>query len=103
MTPAGALEAPAAAAGSAAPAVPIDRAGIIAALEGAGTRRDLAALYADAFLEYREASDNIRLHGAMVLHPRTANPIENPYLKIRDRAFLRLRKMGAVKAAWLWE
>ena len=80
----------------------IDRDGIIAGLVERGTRRDVAAQYADVFLEYREASANIREHGAMVLHPRTANPIENPYLTIRDRALAQLRRMRGVKADWLW-
>jgi phage terminase small subunit len=79
-----------------------DRATIIEQLEGRGTRRDVAAQYADAYLEYWEASDNIAEHGAMVLHPRTNNPIENPYLQIRDRALAKLQKMRAVRADWLW-
>jgi phage terminase small subunit len=81
----------------------IDRAAVVAGLVERGTRPDVAGLYADAFMEYREVSRNIAEQGAMVLHPRTANPIENPYLKIRDRAFAKLRKMAAVKAGWLWE
>ena len=79
--------------------------GCAAIIEGVvqrGTRRDLAAQYADAFCEYREASRNIAEHGAMVLHPRTANPIENPYLAIRDRALRKLQGMVNVKADWLW-
>jgi len=68
---------------------------IRARLEKEGVRKDVAQFYTDAYLEYREASKNIDEHGAMVLHPRTSNPIENPYLKVRDRAFLRLRE-GAV-------
>ena len=36
---------------------------VVAALVEAGTRRDLAVQYADAFLEYREASKNISEHG----------------------------------------
>ena len=82
--------------------VDLDRAGIVEALVERGTRRDLAAQYADAFLEYREASKNIAEHGAMVLHPRTANPIENPYLVLRDRALTKLQGMGNVKGEWLW-
>jgi phage terminase small subunit len=80
----------------------MDRAAIIAGLEAKGTRRDLAAQYADAFVEYREASENIQREGAMVLHPRTANPIENPYLVIRDRALKKLQTMRKVRAEWLW-
>ena len=75
---------------------------IIAGLEAPGARRDVAAMYADAYLEYREASANISEQGAMVLHPRTANPIENPYLKIRDRAQAKLRTFRGINASWLW-
>jgi hypothetical protein len=82
--------------------VDLDRAGIVEGLVERGARRDLAAQYADAFLEYREASKNIAEHGAMVLHPRTANPIENPYLVLRDRALKKLQGMGNVKGEWLW-
>lgn len=78
------------------------RAEIVAGLVELGTRKDIACQYADAYLEYVEASDNITKNGAMVLHPRTANPIENPYLQIRDRALVKLQKMRDVDAAWLW-
>jgi phage terminase small subunit len=76
---------------------------VVAALVEAGTRRDLAVQYADAFLEYREASKNISEHGAIVQHPRTSNPIENPYLVVRDRALKKLQSMVHAKgAASLW-
>lgn len=57
--------------------------------------------YADAFLEYAEASKNIGEHGAIVQHPRTSNPNQNPYLEIRDRALRKLQGMVNVKAEWL--
>jgi Phage terminase, small subunit len=79
-----------------------DREAIIAGLVARGVGRDRAGQYADAYLEYREASLNIAAQGAMVLHPRTANPIENPYLKIRDRALVKLRNLRGIKADWLW-
>jgi phage terminase small subunit len=79
-----------------------DRAAIVAGLVERGASRDRASLYADAYLEYMEASDNIRAQGAMVLHPRTANPIENPYLQIRDRAARTLRAMRGLPSSWLW-
>jgi phage terminase small subunit len=74
---------------------------VIAALVKTGSKRDVAAQYADAYVEYQEASKNIREQGAMVLHPRTNNPIENPYLAIRDRALGKLQKMK-VRAEGLW-
>ena len=80
----------------------VDKSDIVAKLTAAGTRRDLAVQYADAFLEYREATRNIDEHGAIVQHPRTGNPIENPYLVVRDRALKKLQAMGQVKAECLW-
>lgn len=82
--------------------VDLDAAAIVEQLVQAGTRRDLAVMYCDAFCEYREASKNISAHGTIVQHPRTANPIENPYLVIRDRALRKLQGMVNVKAAFLW-
>ena len=76
---------------------------IIAKLVEAGTSRDRATIYADAFLEYQEATDNIAKNGVIVQHPRTANPIENPYLAIRDRAMKKLISIERVGgAASLW-
>ena len=51
-----------------------------------GTRRDLAQIYANAYCEYREAQENIAKNGTICSNPRTGAPIENPYLKVRDRA-----------------
>jgi len=75
---------------------------IVAELVRRGESKDRATFYADAFLEYREASENIAEHGIIVQHPRTANPIENPYLAIRDRAAKKLDGMRRVKADFLW-
>ena len=80
----------------------MNHADVVAGLLKRGTRLDVAVQYADAFLEYHEASANIQAQGAMVLHPRTANPIENPYLKIRDRALVKLQRMTRVDSAFLW-
>ena len=75
---------------------------IIAELVERGTSKDRATFYADAYLEYTEASENIDANGIIVQHPRTANPIENPYLAIRDRAARKLDAMRRVKADFLW-
>jgi hypothetical protein len=50
----------------------------------------------------REASANITQYGIVVQHPRTGNPIENPYLVIRDRAAKKLLAMRKIKADFLW-
>jgi len=76
---------------------------IVARLVEQGVPTDRATFYADAYLEYQEASRNITENGIIVSHPRTANPIENPYLAIRDRALAKLAKMKRVKADFLWE
>jgi Phage terminase, small subunit len=77
-----------------------DRAAIVAGLVKRGVSRVRAGQYADAYVEYREASANIQTQGAMVLHPRTANPIENPYLRIRDRAWAKLQALRGIRADW---
>lgn len=64
--------------------------------------RDRATLYADAFIEYETASKNINENGLVTLHPRTMTPIENPYIRIRDKALDKLSKMRGVKVGALW-
>jgi phage terminase small subunit len=75
---------------------------VIAALRARGAAADRAAQYADVFMTYREAQRNIDQNGAVVAHPRTGAPLENPYLKIRDRALTQLRRLRGVAAAFLW-
>ncbi len=75
---------------------------VIEALVKQGARRDRAVQYADAYLEYQEASRNIDEHGAIVNHPRTGNPIDNPYLAIRDRALKKLQSMRGINCEGLW-
>lgn len=76
---------------------------IVAGLLARQVRRDTASLYADAFLEYQQAIAHIREHGAIIPHPKTARPIDNPYLAIRDRARVALQRMNLWQAAYLWE
>ena len=78
------------------------KAEIINKLVAGGSSRDRATIYADAFLEYREATENIEKNGVIVQHPRTANPIENPYLAIRDRAVKKLASLRLAAVASLW-
>ncbi len=75
---------------------------IIAKLVKAGAPRARATLYADAFLEYQKATENIDEHGLIVLHPRTGNPIENPYLPIRRAAGKTLAGFRHINADGLW-
>jgi len=79
-----------------------NRTEIIRRLVKAGAAIDSATMYADAFLEYREASDNINEYGVIVQHPRTGNPVPNPYLEVRNGALRKLRILKHVKADFLW-
>lgn len=56
-------------------------------------------LYADALRLYLEASDNVRRLGAVVSHPRTGAPIENPFLSVQSRQAGILAKFSNVKAS----
>ena len=82
--------------------VEVGRDDVVELLVSGGTRRDLAVQYADAFCEYREATANILANGSIVQHPRTLNPIDNPYLNVRDRALKKLQGMCGVNAVILW-
>ena len=44
--------------------------------------RIMVEIFADSLRIYSEAARNVREHGAIVSHPRTGSPIENPYLKV---------------------
>ena len=60
------------------------------------------AMYADAFVEYQAAQKNISEHGSIVFHPRTGAPIDNPFVRVRDRAGALMRRMRVVKADAIW-
>ena len=55
-------------------------------------------VFADALTVYSEAAKNVREHGAIVTHPRTGAPIENPYLKIQTAKGAALVKMNRIKS-----
>jgi len=55
-------------------------------------------VFADALTIYREASRNVCENGAIVAHPRTGAPIENPYLKIQTAQGAALAKMVRIKS-----
>lgn len=66
-------------------------------------RADDVAMYADCFMDYREASENIEKNGNIVAHPRTGSPIENPYIKVKANAMNQLRKITRLrKVGALW-
>lgn len=77
---------------------------VLATLHANGNAADVAALYADSYLEYQEAMANIAKNGAICANPRTGQPMENPYCKIRDKSFAKMRSRGLsrVKSDGLW-
>lgn len=81
----------------------IEKPPIVAKLRKANPQAPLATIlmYVDAFVDYQEAQSNLDRHGAIVLHPRTGAPIENPYFKIRDSAGAKLAKFR-LKADCVW-
>lgn len=82
-----------------------ERTRVVEYLVARGVRRDAAVMYAEAFVEYRQAADNVTSNGTIVFHPKTGAPIENPFLVIRDKALKRLqafRGKVAIAAEGLW-
>lgn len=57
--------------------------------------------YRNLFVEYITAQRNIAANGSMVAHPKTGEPITNPYIKIRDGAHDRMGKIR-LKTDRLW-
>ena len=64
-------------------------------------RLDKLVMYADAAMEYNAAQANIAEHGAIVFHPRTGAPIDNPYLRVRNTAAATMLKIG-IKCDDVW-
>ena len=61
------------------------------------------ALFADAFVAYSEATLNLARFGVIVAHPRTGQPMENPYLAIQATARNFLAKSHRIpKDETLW-
>jgi phage terminase small subunit len=59
-------------------------------------------IYARQFATYFEASENIQQNGAIVAHPRTGQPMDNPHLKLRTSSESCLQKMRMIRAENLW-
>jgi hypothetical protein len=79
-----------------------DRSAVIATLRGRGVPESIATIFADQLLTYREANENVQRNGSIVAHPRTGEPMENPYLKLRDAAAAKMLKYRNVDATGLW-
>lgn len=82
-----------------------NRESVVKCLIESKARSEKACLYADSFLEYREAQANITKNGSIVADPRTGAAVPNPYLCVRDKAFARLESLhkSGVNASKLWQ
>lgn len=67
-------------------------------------RVDDVELYAHQFMTYCEAAKNIMLNGTICAHPRTGQPMENPYVKVRTGAMNAMQKVSRLlNLNPLWE
>lgn len=55
-------------------------------------------VFVDTLLIYRQARENVKANGSIVLHPRTSQPIENPYLKVQQSSGALLAKMRMIES-----
>ncbi len=74
----------------------------ILARDNPKAKLDSMNMYADAFLQYREASANIAQYGNVVAHPRTGTPLPNPYLPILAAARKAIESHTRLKTDSLW-
>lgn len=61
-----------------------------------GARADDLQMYFDAFVDYVEAAAKVAQQGAIVLHPRTGAPLDNPYLKVKAGAAASMQKITRI-------
>lgn len=62
-----------------------------------------AEQYLGAFLAWHEANDNIIEHGAIVVNPKSGEPMANPYSAVRDRSWKTMDSCRGVNGDALWE
>jgi hypothetical protein len=53
--------------------------------------------YSHQLLTYFEASLSVLVLGAIVAHPRTAAPMENPHLKQRNQSMVAMQKLKKIR------
>ena len=68
-----------------------------------GARINDVETYCHQFMTYLEAAQNILELGTIVAHPRTAAPMENPYLRVRAaslNAMTKLKRLRKLDRVW---
>lgn len=83
----------------------IVKAEVVATLQrlNPGAKPAVIQIYADALISYRLAQANIDEYGAIVNHPRTGAPIENPYLRVQAAAAKQMLAQKHFKTDGLWD
>jgi hypothetical protein len=61
---------------------------------------DELRVYRDALFLYNEASENLTKFGAVTAHPKTGQPMVNPYLEIRDRCGRTITSFHKANPGW---
>jgi hypothetical protein len=61
---------------------------------------DELRVYRDALALYNEASENLSKFGAVTAHPKTGQPMVNPYLEIRDRCGRTMTQFHKANPGW---
>lgn len=63
-----------------------------------GVQQIELTVFLNALTAYREATANLKKNGTIVLHPRTGQPLENPYLKVQTQMGAVLSKMRMIES-----
>lgn len=59
--------------------------------------------YAQSFIEYTEAVENLQRLGTVCAHPRTGQPMPNPYADVKRRALGEMQKVKGLNTDPLWK
>lgn len=70
------------------------REGAVAFLLAMRVAPDVASLYATSLTEYGKAQANIDANGTVCAHPRSGVPIDNPFVRVRDKCEAKLVALG---------
>lgn len=61
-------------------------------------------MYADAWILYQEAAGKVKAHGSVIQHPRTGQPMANPFCAVMAMQAKTMKSLPRVcKTDSLWE
>lgn len=68
-------------------------------------REQTLQLYAQSFVEYVEAQANVEANGTVCAHPRTGQPMENPFCRVKSKSMADMTKLAKsldTDPLWKW-